>query len=856
MDAVKRVHKDLAVVKEDRGPHNIVAMCKKTYFGARHQYMEAQGTFEDAQETTDQVLQRHEQWHLERGLPSHNRLCYIYGIRKSAKRSLRWISGVRKTVAEKEEARAAKETGKSQGPTEKPKGSVAGAGDELVGVLSTVMHTLQAKDAVRRRRGHAKRCWFVESVEEVAQPLRFAARKVATQRSTARTVDFTTMYPCFDQKLLLERVKKAIAEAWTWEEQEGRDGGVQERAPTETVRLTNDGWKWFDAEATAADLLGAWTLDQVMELVEFVVTNGYISRGGKLRRQVRGFGMGLPCAPQLANLACYTVEAEFSEKCQPEDVEMNFRFIDDILTLTGIIPTEKEYGMQYKTTWPTTVREQDTGQDHDTEWTREQMVFLGMELEWATKGEDTRFSTGLHFRDMHYPVRIQRYPDANSMVTDGQRLGVLTGQFIRAQRLCSTMRQFKAGVQKIAWAALQRGYGTREMDRVWGKFLVRWWTARELRRGELRAWFRRMLRNTKRTGGGGREKPQKRRCWYGRTCLHKAACPFRHPDDPGDHAEEEGGNHATETSGFQRPAHTKQGHAQKPGAPAGRHGESQRVEDTGDERVASQLRRMPPATGCGAGRRAGEAKPRPKGRSVEGNTKRGAPCAFTRERGSGSPPEQVPTQEHLGRGQGPLDHMRTGKETEMGPSGDPSIDPETASLSMESTIDDLLACRGFGEAVEEWDLRSQQSDGPPANKDGAYDTKEQDDQKDQGSEPAGQQRPQEQLPARHQHHQQAQEPQHEIVQDNKKHTKSALQDSDRGHTASAETGQGSKETPFAGTVTRAWLRRAQLQVDQQGKQNPHSEQPRRGPRTNKEFPNTCTRGGRRWEWWLEPWWPR
>ena len=38
-------------------------------------------------------------------------------------------------------------------------------------------------------------------------------------------------------------------------------------------------------------------------------------------------------------------EAEFSEKCQPEDVEMNFRFIDDILTLTGIIPTEKEYGM-------------------------------------------------------------------------------------------------------------------------------------------------------------------------------------------------------------------------------------------------------------------------------------------------------------------------------------------------------------------------------------------------------------------------------------------------------------------------------------------------------------------------------
>ena len=164
-----------------------------------------------------------------------------------------------------------------------------------------------------------------------------------------------------------------------------------------------------------------------------------------------------------------------------------------------------------------------------------------------------------------------------------------------------------------------------------------------------------------------------------------------------------------------------------------------------------------------------------------------------------------------------------------GPRGDPSLDPQTASLSMASTVDDLLACRGFGEAVEEWDLRSQQSDGPPANEDEVRDTKEHDDQKDQGSEPAEQQRPQQLLPAQHQHHRQAQQQQHEIVQGTNRHTESALQDSDRGHTASAETGQGSKETPIAGTVTRAWLPRAQLRVDHQGKQNPHSEHLQKNP---------------------------
>ena len=37
---------------------------------------------------------------------------------------------------------------------------------------------------------------------------------------------------------------------------------------------------------------------------------------------------------------------------------------------------------------------------------------------------------------------------------------------------------------------------------MWGKFLVQWWMARELRWGELHAWFRIMLRNTKRASKG------------------------------------------------------------------------------------------------------------------------------------------------------------------------------------------------------------------------------------------------------------------------------------------------------------------------------------------------------------------
>ena len=48
------------------------------------------------------------------------------------------------------------------------------------------------------------------------------------------------------------------------------------------------------------------------------------------------------------------------------------------------------------------------------------------------------------------------------MILDARRLGVLTGQYIRALRLCSVLRLFKEAIQTITKTATQRGYGTHE----------------------------------------------------------------------------------------------------------------------------------------------------------------------------------------------------------------------------------------------------------------------------------------------------------------------------------------------------------------------------------------------------------
>ena len=322
------------------------------------------------------------------------------------------------------------------------------------------------------------------------------------------------MYPNFDQLLLKARLKDALAEAWAWEErkmdpQEGK-----------ALRLSRNGWVQLTAEEARQPTIKRWNQGEVLEMLEFVFENGYIKRGKTIYKQAKGFGMGLACAVQMANLGCYPPERDFAEKKQPEDVEFNFRFVDDTLSLTGCFPTQEDYGMAYISKKP-----EDGALD-----------FVGVRLKWEEDKKGPVLRTGVHFRDGLYPIKIRRYPADGSMVSDSQRLGVIIGQFIRAQRLCSVLSTFKAAVQQVVLSAMQRGYKRRELDRLWGKFLMQWWKAEEVRRGELRAWFRRMSAVVAKKvrlelGQAIKEQARKERdCWFGAKCRFKDKhCPFKHP---------------------------------------------------------------------------------------------------------------------------------------------------------------------------------------------------------------------------------------------------------------------------------------------------------------------------------------
>ena len=87
-------------------------------------------------------------------------------------------------------------------------------------------------------------------------------------RQTARTIDFVTMYPSFDQALLKDRLRDAIEEAWDWEQQRMKHEDV--------LRIKRDGWLRLTPQEAGKPSVHVWSKEEIQDMVAFVIDNGYI----------------------------------------------------------------------------------------------------------------------------------------------------------------------------------------------------------------------------------------------------------------------------------------------------------------------------------------------------------------------------------------------------------------------------------------------------------------------------------------------------------------------------------------------------------------------------------------------------
>ena len=84
-----------------------------------------------------------------------------------------------------------------------------------------------------------------------------------------------------------------------------------------------------------------YTLSQVEELLAYLITHNYTCDGGQVRRQIQGMPMGMPAAPQIANLSCYPVEKAHAYALGPGNSLVVCRYIDDLYSAVVPLPPSR-----------------------------------------------------------------------------------------------------------------------------------------------------------------------------------------------------------------------------------------------------------------------------------------------------------------------------------------------------------------------------------------------------------------------------------------------------------------------------------------------------------------------------------
>ena len=213
---------------------------------------------------------------------------------------------------------------------------------------------------------------------------------------------------------------------------------------------------------------------QLAEFITYLIYNNYTFNGGKVKRQIMGMPMGMPAAPQIANLACYPVEREHSYVLGPGKSMTVCRHIDDFYASGVPLPPKEAYGMDYVVTA-----------------SGASVVYLGVKVyvETTSTANIKILHTTVFDREFAYPYHIVRYPEFGSVVPSQQLGGVIMGRLVHCQETCSHMKDFKESVGSVFRNAMWRGYPRRLVQSVWSRFLFQRWHSVDIRVRELRVWF-------------------------------------------------------------------------------------------------------------------------------------------------------------------------------------------------------------------------------------------------------------------------------------------------------------------------------------------------------------------------------
>ena len=185
-------------------------------------------------------------------------------------------------------------------------------------------------------------------------------------------------------------------------------------------------------------------------------------------RQIMGLPMGMPAAPQIANLSCYPVEKAHAYRLGRGNSQVVCRYIDDMYSAGVPLPSQDNYGMAYTT----------TGEGNS-------VVYLGVKVYIEESDSRKELHLTVYDREERYPYHIVRFPEFGTVAPQQQLGGVVMGRLVHCQETCSHMKHFKESVATVFRTSMWRGCPMRLVQSGWSRFLLQRWHSTDIRVKEL-----------------------------------------------------------------------------------------------------------------------------------------------------------------------------------------------------------------------------------------------------------------------------------------------------------------------------------------------------------------------------------
>jgi hypothetical protein len=426
--ALRQLHKHFVVCVTDKADKNFSIVCQNYYRYKLTQELQAEGgAYKTITSTPQQIYEAYARQLAETHVPDQVTSALRTDLRNNKLKLpiMYWLPKLHK-------------------PTPKER-FIAASFDVMTTPLARVINSLlglikkelKTRDFQYYCEHGIRRCWFIDSFNEVTNWLRRLDRPVDKTQRCLQTYDFSTMYTTLDLEDIVRSVRYAVREAFGDRHMYIVFNGYTQAAT----------WYDFDTSGPVPPPTSRFVGEQVTKMIHILVHNTFIQNGGHIRQQFIGLPMGTNPTPHLADLTCFAHEARtvdhltIADPNKARKFASTFRYIDDILsvdncnfkgqiTLDGERPPD---GAIY----PSFLTLKDTTTDPT------EVDFLGMNITNTPKS----FKITVANTKNKFPTPKVNYPSLNGNFPAALGYGVLIGQLHRFARICTTVDDF------VHWSA-------------------------------------------------------------------------------------------------------------------------------------------------------------------------------------------------------------------------------------------------------------------------------------------------------------------------------------------------------------------------------------------------------------------